>query len=469
MFKLSAAEIESSTQGTLVQGTRETVFAGVSIDTRTLTPGSIFFAIRGPNQDGHCFITDALAKGALGAVVEQGYEHPSEFPNDSILIKVEDTHRALKSLARAVRLDWPGTLVAITGSMGKTTTREFAAQLMQSKFPVYQTPGNYNNLFGLPLTLFGLSSEYQMGIFEMGMSVAGEISEMCRIATPTIGIITNVAPVHLEFFDSIEQIAQAKGELAEGLPPDGTLIYNIEDPFVRNIAARFSGRKISFGISDMADIRAENIGILDPDKTRFQLSYDGHAQTAFLPFAGSHYVMNALPGIALCRLFNIDPDQIVESLGRLQPVAMRGRIVRFKNGITLIDDSYNSNPRALMQMIEVLAKMPAFSRRILIAGEMRELGGSSRQLHFECGSYAIRQGVDMVVGIEGDAQEIVQAAIESGLPESQAHFFANSEMAIDFINSIVRPGDLLLIKGSRGVHTEKIVKSMHSQFESLGL
>ena len=468
MFKLSAGEIESGTEGTLVQGARETILSGVSIDTRSLNPGSIFFAIRGPNQDGHRFIPDALAKGALGVVVEQGYDSGGEFPNDRILIKVADTHQALKSLARAVRLGWPGTLVAITGSMGKTTTREFATQLMQSKFPVYQTPGNYNNLFGLPLALLGLDSNYQMGIFEMGMSVAGEISEMCRIATPAIGIITNVAPVHLEFFDSIENIAHAKGELAQGLPSDGTLIYNIEDPLVRGIADRFPGRKISFGISGTADIRAENIEIIDLNQTRFQLTYARHSDTAFLPFAGSHYVMNALPGIALCSLFNIAPEQVVESLGRLQAVAMRGRIVRFRNNIAVIDDSYNSNPRALTQMIEGLAKMPFFSRRILIAGEMRELGSNSRQLHSECGAYAVRQGMDMVIGIQGDAQEIVQSAIESGLPESQAHFFADSEAAIDFVNSSVRPGDLILVKGSRGVHTEKIVKGLSSHLEFSG-
>ena len=469
MFKLSAGEIESGTEGALVQGARDTVLSGVSIDTRSLNPGSIFFAIRGPNQDGHRFIPDAFAKGALGAVVEQGYNSGEEFPTDRVLIKVADTHQALKSLAHTVRLGWQGTLVAVTGSMGKTTTREFATQLMQSRFPVYQTPGNYNNLFGLPLALLGLSSDYQVGIFEMGMSVAGEISEMCRIAAPTIGIITNVAPVHLEFFDSIEKIADAKGELANGLPPDGILIYNMEDPLVRRIAERFSGRKISFGCSDSADIHARNIEIVDLNKTRFQLSYAGNSHTAFLPFAGSHYVMNALPGIALCSLFHIAPEQLVERLGRLQAVAMRGRIIRCKQDITLIDDSYNSNPRALMQMIEVLVKTPSFSRRILIAGEMRELGSNSRQLHSECGAYAVRQGVDLLIGIQGDAQEIVQAAIEAGLPESQAYFFSDSESAIDFVNSSARPGDLLLIKGSRGVRMEKVVKGLSSFLEFSGL
>ena len=220
--ELTAAEVESGTGGTLVHGSKDTIFANVSIDTRSLQCGDVFFAIRGPNQDGHCFIPDALSRGALGAVVERGYEYPGQFP--AVLVKVEDTHKALKDLAMAVRRRWPGNLVAITGSMGKTTTRTFVAQVLQSAFTVYQTPGNYNNLFGLPLALFGLRLQHDFGIFEMGMSAPGEIAEMCRIAAPAIGILTNVAPVHLAFFDSVEEIAQAKGELAEALPPYGTCL-----------------------------------------------------------------------------------------------------------------------------------------------------------------------------------------------------------------------------------------------------
>jgi UDP-N-acetylmuramoyl-tripeptide--D-alanyl-D-alanine ligase len=305
-----------------------------------------------------------------------------------------------------------------------------------------------------------------MGIFEMGMSTAGEIAEMCRIAAPSIGIITNVAPVHLEYFDSIDQIARAKGELAEGLPADGTLIYNLEDPNVRGIASRFSGRKISFGTSGAADIRAEKIEILGLDRTSFQLSYMGVSSKASIPFAGSHYVTNALPGVALCTLYDVAPEKVIEGLSRLQPAAMRGRIVRFKNGITLIDDSYNSNPRALMQMTDVLVNTPSFSRRILVAGEMLELGSDAPRLHFECGAYAALRGVNWVLGIQGEAREIVRGSIESGLPESQARFFETAETASDFIDSLVHPGDLLLIKGSRGVHTEKIVKSIRSRFET---
>jgi UDP-N-acetylmuramoyl-tripeptide--D-alanyl-D-alanine ligase len=464
---LSAAEAESGTGGTLAMGERDTLLSGVSIDTRTLQDGALFFAIRGPNQDGHRFILDALSKGALGVVVQEGFEFPGKFPPERVLIKVADTHQALKNLASSVRRRWPGTLVAITGSMGKTTTKEFAAQILQAGFRVYRTPGNYNNLFGLPLALLGLRRDYDFGIFEMGMSAPGEIAEMCAIASPAVGILTNVAPVHLAFFDSLEKIAQAKGELVEALPDNGTLIYNEDDPFVRAIAARFAGSKISFGQSGSADVRADSIKILSLDRTQFQLTCNGAAQQAAIPFAGAHYVMNVLPAIALSRHYGVELPRIVERLGSLQPVAMRGQILRFKEGFTVIDDSYNSSPRALIQMVDVLSSTPSFTRRILVAGEMLELGSVSDQLHAECGAYAAARGLDFVIGIQGAAREIVRSAVQSGLPEFQAHFYADAGAAADFIKGFLQPRDLMLVKGSRDVHTEKIVRDLCSRFDVL--
>jgi UDP-N-acetylmuramoyl-tripeptide--D-alanyl-D-alanine ligase len=469
MFRLTAGEVESGTGGSLVRGSGNTQFSGVSIDTRTLRNEDLFFAIRGPNQDGHRFIPDALAKGARGIIAEQGYEYAGEFPVGRVLIKAPDTHQALKHLAMYARRRWQGTLVAVTGSMGKTTTREFAAQVIQSGFRTYQTPGNYNNLFGLPLALLGLDVDHDTGIFEMGMSAPGEIAEMCRIAAPDAGIITNVAPVHLEFFESIEGIARAKGELAESLPSNGILIFNADDPLVCGLAARFAGQKISFGLSDKADVHAAEIKIEGVDKTRFRLTCHGISRSAFIPFAGAHYVMNALPAIALGRHFNISLERMMESLAKLHTVAMRGQILRFKENFTVIDDTYNSNPRALMQMIDVLSSVPSFSRRILVAGEMLELGKDSDSLHFECGTFAADRKLDMVFGIQGAACEIVHAALDAGMSKSQARYFADSDAATDFVAGTVQPGDLVLVKGSRGVHTEKIVQGLRSRFQVLSV
>ena len=463
--RLTAAEVESGTGGTLVHGSKDTVFTGVSIDTRSLQRGDIFFAIRGPNQDGHRFIPDAMSRGALGAVVQREYEYPEEFPG--VLIRAEDTHEALKGLAAWERRRWAGTLVAITGSMGKTTTRSFVAQILSGAFSVYQTPGNYNNLFGLPLALLGLRPQHDFGIFEMGMSAPGEIAEMCRIAAPTIGILTNVAPVHLEFFSSVEEIAEAKGELARSLPANGLLIYNADDSLVQGIAAGFSGRKISFGLSGLADVRAENVKITGPDKTCFDLRLGAACWKACLPFAGAHYVANALPAVALGLQYNIPPQQMVESLSQLRQESMRGRILKFVEGFAVIDDSYNSNPRALMRMIDVLGAIPSFTRRILVAGEMLELGKDSGAMHFDCGLYAAKGGMDMVVGIQGSAKELVRAAVQAGMPGTQARFFDSADTAADFIPDELRRGDLVLVKGSRGVHTEKIVRSLCGRFDLL--
>jgi len=464
MTRLTAAQVKAGTGGALVAGSGGTLLAGVSIDTRTLRPGDLFFAIRGPNQDGHRFIPAALSAGALGVVAEKGYRHPGPFPPECVLIEVDDTHRALKSLAGSVRSRWSGTLVAVTGSMGKTTTRQFAAELLGAEFPVHQTPGNFNNLYGLPLALCGLGPHHRMGIFEMGMSAAGEIAEMCRIARPQVGILTNVAPVHLEFFDSVDSIARAKAELPENLPAGGLLIFNADDERVRAIAGRYPGKKISFGRSPAAEVRADGIRILGPEQTGFELTCPGYCGPAGIPFAGAHYVMNALPAVALGCRYGMKPEKIVAGLGKLHPVAMRGGILRFREGFAAIDDSYNSNPRALTQMIDTLSEMPYFSRRILVAGEMRELGEGSAGLHFECGLHAARRGVDLVVGVGGAAAEIVRAAVESGMPRSRARFFGDADAAAGFVTECVQPGDLVLIKGSRGVHMEKIVGSLCSLF-----
>ena len=469
MSIFTAAEVEMGTDGTIEYGSRDTVFSNVSIDTRTLKGGDLFFAIRGPNQDGHRYIADALTKGALGAIAEQGYRFPGEFPGDRVLIRVEHTHEALKDFSVWDRRRWHGTLVAITGSMGKTTTKEFAAHILGSGFRVYRTPGNYNNLFGLPLALLGLTPEDNIGIFEMGMSAPGEIAEMCRIASPEVGIITNIAPVHLEFFKSVEDIARAKEELAQALPDDGTLIYNADDPLVMKIAGRYAGNKISFGFSESADVRAYGIQITGLNETRFLLSCGGSMREGAIPAAGAHYVMNVLPAIALGIRLSLPLDRMMESFATLQQASMRGQVLTFKPGFTVIDDSYNSNPKALMKMIEVLAGMPSFSRRILVAGEMLELGPGSKVLHSECGRFAAEHGVDIVIGVRGAAEEIVRGATASGLSSSRSRFYADADAVAATLAKELKAGDLVLVKGSRGVHLEKIIQRLRAEFGVLDI
>lgn len=466
LSQFNAEEIAACTAGALARGSGDTPFSGVSIDSRTLRAGDLFFAIRGPKLDGHKFIPNALSGGARGIVAESGYTREG-FPPECILIKVKDTHRALKDLASAVRRRWKGTSIGITGSMGKTTTKEFATQMMERAFSVYRSPGNYNNLYGLPLAIFGLRSKDSIGIFEMGMSAPGEIAEMCRIAEPTIGIITNVAPVHLEFFNSLEEIARTKGELAEALPADGMLIYNGDISLVRDIAARFDGRKISFGFNNGSDCRADQIELVGSEETCFRLSCGGMDSIATIPLAGAHFVMNALPAVALARHYGMAPELITESLRHMRQASMRGRILHFNEGFSVIDDSYNSNPEALKSMIAVMCRLPSFERRILVAGEMLELGSDSAELHRECGCFASKTGTDVVIGVRGAAQEIVQAAWNEGMTGKQARFFQNTEEASAFLQKDIRKGDLILVKGSRGVRMETIIEDLSSNFECL--
>ena len=467
MTHLTAAQVEAATGGTLVSGSRGASLSGISIDTRTLRPADLFFAIRGARHDGHDHVAAALQKGAAGVVVDHQYQAYETFPANRILLRVANTHEALKDLAAEVRRQWRGSLVGITGSMGKTTTKEFMAQVLQTEFSVYRSPGNYNNLFGLPLAIFGLSPEDHIGIFEMGMSAPGEIAEMCRIALPDVGVITNVAPVHLQFFESVSAIARAKGELAEGLGAGGLLIYNADDRLVCEIADGFEGDKVSFGTRPDADIRVEDITLAGLTETRFRLICDGVRRRALIPLCGAHYVINALPAVALACRYSIDIEQIVESLRHLQQAHMRGQVLHFREGFTLIDDSYNSNPRALMQMIETLSSVPQFSRRILVAGEMLELGNDAPIWHRECGRYAAERGVDIVVGVQGMAREITAGAAAAGMSDSQIFFFTEVNPAIDFLHRHVQPGDLVLIKGSRGVHLEKMVQALRSGYSEM--
>lgn len=468
LSQLDASEIAECTGGRLAYGSGSAEFSGVSIDTRTLQSKELFFAIRGPNHDGHAFIPKALSAGASGIIAEAEYVHPEEFPSNRVLVRVEDTHQALKDLAAAVRCKWRGTSIGLTGSIGKTTTKEFVAQILQDSYGVYRSPGNYNNLYGLPLAIFGLRTADSFGIFEMGMSAPGEIAEMCRIAEPNIGVITTVAPVHLEFFNSVEEIADAKAELAEALPANGVLVYNCDNRFVRTIAARFGGRKISFGSGDEADYRADRIELAGVAETRFRLHWKGFEKIATIPLAGAHYVMNALPAVVLGHLYGIAPENIIETLRRLQPSSMRGRILNFRNGFTVIDDSYNSNPEALKSMIGVLSRLPSFKRRILITGEMLELGDDSESLHYECGIFAAEAELDVIIGVRGAARETVRAAIENGMGEKQALFFPGVEEASEFIQGEIRDGDLILIKGSRGVRMETIIRKLRDVYDCTG-
>jgi UDP-N-acetylmuramoyl-tripeptide--D-alanyl-D-alanine ligase len=440
--------------------------AGVSIDSRTIRAGELFIAIHGPSHDGHDYVASALESGAVAAVVADPLI--SKYPGwvQDKCITVPDTLTALHQLARAVRKEWGKRICGITGSVGKTTTKEILAALLGAKFRVLKSEGNFNNEYGLPLTLFRLEEEHDVAVLEMGMSFPGELKRLAAIALPDVVIETRVAPAHLLNFSSVDEIALAKRELIEGLRgPASVAVLNADDARVAAMASVAPGRVIFYGVDKPAEFAAEEIEDRGALGSSFTLVHGGRRTRLELSLAGRHVVANALGALAAASVWGIGVAEAQSVFRSLRTPAMRGQLIRFTNGFALINDSYNSSPAALQAMIALLTATPGFHRRILAAGEMRELGPSSAQLHREGGEFAGKTGkVDFVVGVQGDAAQIVAGAVAAGVPPERTKFFATPGEAAEFLTRFVKPGDLLLVKGSRSVKMERIVEEMLGRF-----
>lgn len=414
--------------------------AGWSVDSRTLAPGDLFFALAGEQHDGHQYLADVFRRGAAAAVVS----HPSGLGPE---ITVPDTLDALQRLAAWARREWGGRVVAITGSAGKTTTKEIIAQLLALDAPAGKTQGNLNNHVGLPLSILRLPEGVRIAALEIGMNHPGEIAKLAAIARPDVAVVTNVGFAHAGFFESIEQVALAKRELIEALRPDGTAVLNADDPRVAAFRDIHPGPVISFGLSPSSGVRAEEVEFR-PEGVRFRV--EGTRFESSL--AGRHGLMNTLAGIAAARAFGIALERLPDAVRSLAPVAMRGeRLVR--SGVTVINDCYNSNPEAVRAMLDELRDAPA-RRRIAVLGEMLELGHWSEPLHRDVGRHAAECGVDVLVGIRGAARRMVEEAVRSGLPADAAFFYDEPAPAGDFLRGFLQEGDVVLFKGSRGVHVE---------------
>ncbi len=444
--------------------------AGVSIDSRTIAPGELFIAMHGPRHDGHAFVGAALAGGALAAVVARHRlaEYPEEVRRK--LLAAEDTLAALQQLARAVRRSWGKRLAGVTGSVGKTTTKEILAALLAARFRVLKSEGNLNNEYGLPLTLLRLEEGHEAAVVELGMSHRGELKCLAEISEPDVGVVTRVAPVHLEFFSSVEEVALAKRELVEGLAgPQGVAVLNADDERVAKFAEFARGRVLTFGLSGRADFRAAGIEDRGEEGSVFEFIAPTERGRLALPLVGRHNVSNALAALAAASVWGIGAAEAQRTFPRLGPAAMRGEVLRFESGFALINDCYNSNPVALESMVDLLAATPGYRRRILAAGEMLELGPSAPEFHRAAGRRAAATGkIGWIVGVQGEAARLVRGAIEAGHPESRTRFFASSEEAALFLADFVAPGDLLLVKGSRGVRMERIVDAVMARHALAG-
>jgi UDP-N-acetylmuramoyl-tripeptide--D-alanyl-D-alanine ligase len=455
-MKLKAEEIAAAVQARRLDANGAIVPSGYSIDSRTLAAGECFIAIQGPNFDGHDFIEAALKQGAALIIAKADTKTSIEaaWP----VIRVDDTLAALQRLANFTRRKWGKTVVAITGSTGKTTTKEITSLLLRAHFRVFGSAGNFNNEFGLPLSLLKLADEYEIAVLELGMSHAGEIRRLSGIAEPNIGVVTNVRPVHLENFRSIQGIALAKRELVESLPADGVAVLNNDDRRVRKFGRVFPGKVLTFGVEAVAAYRASEIRSMGLDGQEFRLDHKAQGHRLWLPLVGEHNVHNALPAIAVAHHLGVGFDTIRQSLTSLKPAPGRGELLRFHDGFAVLNDSYNSNPAAMEAVIAFLKTLTGFKRKILVAGEMLELGPDAGQFHRDCGKLAAAARIDRIVGVRGLAEFITRAAQEQGRLPSESPFFADPAAAGEWLTREVTNGDFVVVKGSRGVRTEKVIE-----------
>jgi UDP-N-acetylmuramoyl-tripeptide--D-alanyl-D-alanine ligase len=462
--------------------------SGFSIDSRSAAAGELFFALSPEDYRRHCFtatsfadahrfIPQALAQGAVAAVARAGSVESDEAlsPFSGRLLLVEDVIEALQLVARGTVDEWGGPVVGITGSAGKTTTKDLIAHVLGSTGRrVLRSRKNFNNELGVALSVLQMESngarpeEFDVAVLEMGMSMPGEIARHCRVAPPDVAVLTLVAPVHLEFMGSVEAIAEGKAQLVEGMKPGGTAVLNADDERVAAMRAKagHAGRVITYGVRERADVMGLNVETAGVGTSRFTLrTPDGEAPVV-LPMHGRHNVSNALAAAAAAVSFGLGAAEIAAALASAAPSEMRGEVLRFKEGFTVVDDSYNSNPRSLLSMAEAVAQGgEGVRRRVVVAGEMLELGEEGAGLHREAGREIAGFGVDVLWGVRGLAGEMVEGARDAGLSYSATRFFETSEEAAAALAEFVRPGDLVLVKGSRGVHTEKVVEALKERYE----
>jgi UDP-N-acetylmuramoyl-tripeptide--D-alanyl-D-alanine ligase len=467
--------------------------SGFSIDSRTVAPGDLFFALAPEDyrrhfftakefDDGHRFIPQAIAQGAAAVVARrarvEGDEELKKF-SDRLLL-VDDVIDALQTLAHETLLAWGGKVVGITGSAGKTTAKDLTAHVLSAAgLRTLRTQKNFNNELGLALSILQMESggarpeDFDAAVLEMGQSMLGEIRRLCEVAPPDIGVVLMVAPVHLEFFASVEEIAEGKSQMVEGVKPGGVAILNADDARVAAMRAKHEGRTMTFGIEQAADVTAADIESTRLGLTRFRLVTPLGEAEAELPLPGRHNLMNALAAASVATCFGIEPRVIADALRTARPSEMRGEVVDFTAGFSLIDDSYNSNPRSLSSMARSLVEgarggEAGARRTIIVAGEMLELGEEAAAMHRGAGREIAGMGVSLWWGVRGLAKEIVAGAREAGMTEEAARFFETTDGAASSLVAEVRAGDLILVKGSRGVHTERVVKALREKFPSAG-
>lgn len=450
-MRLTLDEVQRATGGRLAGASPAAVITGVSTDTRTLRPGDLFVALPGPHADGHAFVAEAFRRGASAALVSRAPDGSPPGP----LVQVGDGLRALADLARHYRRGLTLTVVGITGSVGKTTTAAMCAAVLGTRLAVARTREEWNAEIGVPLTLLALDERTQAAVIEMAMRGLGQIAELVDIAAPRIGVVTNIGPTHLELLGTIENIARAKGELIEGLPADGAAVLNRDDPRAYALRERSRAHVVTYGRHPAADVRA---GAVEADEggLRVALTAGGRAVTVAVPALGRHNASNALAAAAVAGACGLPLEAVGEGLSAYRPPKMRLQPVQ-AGDVLIINDAYNASPASMEAAFDVLADVARGRRTIAVLGEMKELGPESPQLHREVGASLAARRAAVLVAVEREGRQIADGAIAAGMPEDAVICLPSVEAAAERLPELVRPGDVVLVKGSRALAMERIV------------
>jgi UDP-N-acetylmuramoyl-tripeptide--D-alanyl-D-alanine ligase len=453
--------LAAAVAGRIVSGDPDQAVGNIVTDSRALEAGDFFIALRGARFDAHTFLAEAFARGAIGAIVEKAETNVE----DRAIVEVGDTTRALQDLAHAVREATETKVVAITGSAGKTTTKDTIADFLAESYRVVKNKGNLNNHIGLPLSLMQLRDKPDVAVMELGMNHAGEISTLVAIADPDVRVWTNVGDAHLGFFESADAIADAKAEILELAEPNDVLVCNADDPRVMVRASRFAGRIVSFGEADGAAIRATGIEDLGLGGMRARVATPVGERVIETPLLGRGNLANVLAATAVAVEFGVPLDAIAARAARVRPSDRRGAVHRLRGGVMLVDDSYNSSPSALKRALDVVAKEPRAVRKVAVLGEMLELGAFSAELHRDAGRAAASAGLDVLFVVGGEsARELGDAAIAAGMAPASVTHFDQSAAAAATIAAALRSGDVVLVKGSRGTRTDVIADRIAEAF-----
>lgn len=461
-FSLTGEFIAESAGGSLLQGEAIRVVGGASIDSRTLLPGQVFFAIKGPRHDGHDFLRDAIGRGASGLVVERRkVEKALELTKGTgdriFVVAVDDTEMALREAARAWVDVMGPVVVAITGSVGKSTTKDLCAAVARAKYATHSTPANLNNIYGVSLTCLGLEPRHEVLVLEMGTSGPGEIRRLCNVARPRVSVVTAVAPAHIEGLGSLEGVAAAKAEILEPLSEDGFAVLNGDDPRVRAMQSLAKAKCILFGTNEDCDVRVIEAEVTAEARTKCRLHLEGRDVVTYLALLGNHQAYNAAAAMAVALALKIEPEVAAHAMEQVQPAKHRLNLIN-SGSVLCLDDCYNASPRSMSAALNVFSKISGnWRRRVAILGDMRELGELAESAHKEVGAQAARSGVSLLVAAGRYAEHVKEGALLAGMPSANIVVAPDALAALEVSAALLRPGDIVLVKGSRALGLEIVV------------